>query len=45
VHRGPWATLQWNSTEAKELPTFRIEGLLNSRPPSGSAIQQREVTA
>ncbi|MFI7013614.1 HAD family hydrolase [Streptomyces sp. NPDC050164] len=28
VRRGPWATIQWNSTEAVELPTFRIEGLL-----------------
>ncbi|MGX5210092.1 HAD family hydrolase [Streptomyces violaceus] len=28
VHRGPWATIQWDSTEARELPTFRVEGLL-----------------
>ncbi|QWB25325.1 MULTISPECIES: HAD family hydrolase [Streptomyces] len=28
VHRGPWATIQWGSTEARELPTFRVEGLL-----------------
>ncbi|MGX1562053.1 HAD family hydrolase [Streptomyces sp. NPDC055506] len=28
VHRGPWATIQWDSTEARELPTFRLEGLL-----------------
>ncbi|MBR8641876.1 HAD family hydrolase [Streptomyces tuirus] len=28
VHRGPWATIQWNSAEALELPTFRIERLL-----------------
>ncbi|GAB2845948.1 hypothetical protein GCM10027074_11010 [Streptomyces deserti] len=27
VHRGPWATIQWNSAEARELPTFRVEGL------------------
>lgn len=27
VHRGPWATIQWNSVEARELPTFRIESL------------------
>ncbi|MFV0135781.1 HAD family hydrolase [Streptomyces sp. HMX87] len=27
VHRGPWATIQWNSAEAMELPTFRVEGL------------------
>ncbi|MBZ9644123.1 HAD family hydrolase [Streptomyces sp. PSKA30] len=28
VHRGPWATMQWNSTEARKLPTVRIESLL-----------------
>jgi hypothetical protein len=28
VGRGPWATIQWNGTEALELPTFRVEGLL-----------------
>ncbi|WP_409471883.1 HAD family hydrolase [Streptomyces sp. HC307] len=28
VHRGPWATIQWNSAEARELPTFRIGSLL-----------------
>jgi HAD superfamily hydrolase (TIGR01549 family) len=28
VHRGPWATIQWKSAEAVELPTFRVEGLL-----------------
>ncbi|MFI8535318.1 HAD family hydrolase [Streptomyces aquilus] len=28
VHRGPWATIQWNSEEARKLPTFRIESLL-----------------
>jgi HAD superfamily hydrolase (TIGR01549 family) len=28
VRRGPWATIQWDSTEARELPTFRVEGLL-----------------
>ncbi|KIZ13508.1 HAD family hydrolase [Streptomyces natalensis] len=27
VHRGPWATIQWNTPEARELPTFRIESL------------------
>ncbi|MGK5728906.1 HAD family hydrolase [Streptomyces sp. URMC 124] len=27
VHRGPWATIQWNSEEARELPTFRIKSL------------------
>lgn len=27
VHRGPWATIQWNTAEARELPTFRIESL------------------
>jgi HAD superfamily hydrolase (TIGR01549 family) len=28
VHRGPWATIQWDSQEAKELPTFRVQSLL-----------------
>ncbi|MFJ8104319.1 HAD family hydrolase [Streptomyces sp. NPDC096132] len=28
VRRGPWATIQWNSTEARELPTFRVDSLL-----------------
>jgi HAD superfamily hydrolase (TIGR01549 family) len=28
VHRGPWATIQWNSEEAEKLPTFRVESLL-----------------
>ncbi|MFE1878929.1 HAD family hydrolase [Streptomyces diastatochromogenes] len=28
VRRGPWATIQWNSPEAKELPTFRVNSLL-----------------
>ncbi|MCR8579201.1 HAD family hydrolase [Streptomyces sp. Isolate_219] len=28
VHRGPWATIQWNTVEARRLPTFRIESLL-----------------
>lgn len=27
IHRGPWGTIQWNSAEARELPTFRIESL------------------
>ncbi|MDQ1019251.1 HAD superfamily hydrolase (TIGR01549 family) [Streptomyces afghaniensis] len=27
VHRGPWATIQWNTAEALDLPTFRVEGL------------------
>ncbi|MGW0943657.1 HAD family hydrolase [Streptomyces sp. NPDC002623] len=27
VRRGPWATIQWNTQEAKELPTFRVESL------------------
>lgn len=27
VHRGPWATIQWNTAEARDLPTFRIESL------------------
>ncbi|MEU3851705.1 HAD family hydrolase [Streptomyces sp. NPDC029554] len=28
VHRGPWATIQWNTEEAQKLPTFRVESLL-----------------
>ncbi|MFI9806032.1 HAD family hydrolase [Streptomyces sp. NPDC052301] len=28
VHRGPWATIQWDSAEARELPTFRVRSLL-----------------
>ncbi|MEJ1195836.1 MULTISPECIES: HAD family hydrolase [unclassified Streptomyces] len=27
VRRGPWATIQWDSDEAKKLPTFRIDSL------------------
>lgn len=27
VRRGPWATIQWNTPEARDLPTFRIETL------------------
>ncbi|MFF5186479.1 HAD family hydrolase [Streptomyces sp. NPDC000345] len=32
VHRGPWATIQWNTEEAEKLPTFRIESLLELAP-------------
>ncbi|MYR41358.1 HAD family hydrolase [Streptomyces sp. SID5910] len=27
VRRGPWATIQWDSPDATELPTFRIDNL------------------
>ncbi|MFI5853378.1 HAD family hydrolase [Streptomyces parvulus] len=27
VRRGPWAVIQWESADARELPTFRIEHL------------------
>jgi HAD superfamily hydrolase (TIGR01549 family) len=27
VRRGPWATIQWNTAEARELPTFRVDDL------------------
>ncbi|MER7764544.1 HAD family hydrolase [Streptomyces sp. NPDC097619] len=27
VRRGPWATIQWNGPEARELPTFRVDSL------------------
>ncbi|MFM9542340.1 HAD family hydrolase [Streptomyces turgidiscabies] len=29
VHRGPWATIQWGTDEARRLPTFRVESLLD----------------
>lgn len=32
VRRGPWATIQWQSEEARELPTFRVESL-DELPP------------
>lgn len=28
IRRGPWATIQWDTEEAKKLPTFRIDSLL-----------------
>ncbi|MBW5481593.1 HAD family hydrolase [Streptomyces bambusae] len=27
IRRGPWATIQWDSDEARQLPTFRVESL------------------
>ncbi|MEU6315108.1 HAD family hydrolase [Streptomyces sp. NPDC047014] len=32
IHRGPWATIQWNTPEARELPTFRIASLTELSP-------------
>ncbi|MET9252821.1 HAD family hydrolase [Streptomyces sp. NPDC003717] len=32
VHRGPWATIQWTSDQARKLPTFRLETLLELSP-------------
>ncbi|MYX15680.1 HAD-IA family hydrolase [Streptomyces sp. SID8374] len=32
VRRGPWATIQRGSEEAKTLPTFRVESLLELSP-------------
>ncbi|ROQ88832.1 HAD superfamily hydrolase (TIGR01549 family) [Streptomyces sp. 2132.2] len=32
VRRGPWATIQWDTAEARELPTFRIESLADLSP-------------
>jgi HAD superfamily hydrolase (TIGR01549 family) len=29
VRRGPWATIQWQSEEARKLPSFRVESLLD----------------
>jgi hypothetical protein len=28
IRRGPWATIQWDTEEAKRLPTFRVDSLL-----------------
>lgn len=28
IRRGPWATIQWDTEEAKKLPTFRVDSLL-----------------
>ncbi|MGV9426348.1 HAD family hydrolase [Streptomyces sp. NPDC003656] len=32
VRRGPWATIQWDTEDAKGLPTFRVESLLELSP-------------
>lgn len=32
VRRGPWATIRWNDQDAKELPTFRVDSLLELSP-------------
>ncbi|WP_327335816.1 HAD family hydrolase [Streptomyces sp. NBC_01324] len=32
VHRGPWATIHWHSKDAEQLPTFRVESLLELSP-------------
>ncbi|MFH8628433.1 HAD family hydrolase [Streptomyces lydicus] len=41
VHRGPWATIQWNTVEARELPTFRIESLVEL-PEAITKFNERE---
>ncbi|REK90415.1 HAD family hydrolase [Streptomyces inhibens] len=41
VHRGPWATIQWNTVEARELPTFRIESLAEL-PEAITKFNERE---
>ncbi|PBC86134.1 MULTISPECIES: HAD family hydrolase [unclassified Streptomyces] len=41
VHRGPWATIQWNTVEARELPTFRIESLMEL-PEAITKFNERE---
>ncbi|MFE3881652.1 HAD family hydrolase [Streptomyces lydicus] len=41
VHRGPWATIQWNTVEACELPTFRIESLMEL-PEAITKFNERE---
>lgn len=28
IRRGPWATIQWDTEEARKLPTFRVDSLL-----------------
>ncbi|WP_032789825.1 HAD family hydrolase [Streptomyces sp. W007] len=32
VHRGPWGTIQWETEEARRLPTFRVESLVELSP-------------
>ncbi|MFD0718538.1 HAD family hydrolase [Streptomyces globosus] len=32
IRRGPWSTIQWDTAEARELPTFRIESLAELSP-------------
>ncbi|KMO94165.1 HAD family hydrolase [Streptomyces roseus] len=32
LRRGPWALIQWDTPEARELPTFRIESLADLSP-------------
>ncbi|MEV7405825.1 HAD family hydrolase [Streptomyces sp. NPDC091267] len=32
IRRGPWATIQWETEEAKRLPTFRVESLTELVP-------------
>ncbi|MFE7094604.1 HAD family hydrolase [Streptomyces erythrochromogenes] len=32
IRRGPWATIQWDTPEARELPTFRIDSLAELSP-------------
>ncbi|MFD7418694.1 haloacid dehalogenase, partial [Kitasatospora purpeofusca] len=31
-HRGPWGTIQWETEEARRLPTFRVESLAELSP-------------
>ncbi|WP_030903135.1 HAD family hydrolase [Streptomyces sp. NRRL F-5126] len=35
VRRGPWATIQWDNEDARRLPTFRVESLLELSPRVG----------
>lgn len=41
VRRGPWATIQWNSDEARELPTFRVDAL-TELPEAIAKLNARE---
>ncbi|KOU20983.1 haloacid dehalogenase [Streptomyces sp. WM6372] len=41
IRRGPWATIQWDTEEAKKLPTFRVDSLLEL-PALISGFNSRE---
>ncbi|MCY0928284.1 HAD family hydrolase [Streptomyces sp. H27-H1] len=41
IRRGPWGTIQWDTEEAKKLPTFRVDSLLEL-PALISDVNSRE---